>query len=152
MRVPFSSYLMQRGSKRIRIIHHRAHRVHRGGRERGSYFFKNSLSLGLFLRVLCDLRGEFSEKFSHVQQISTISTRRFNHKFNYFLCFCTLKIIAAIEDPPVIVKILSHLGLPTRAPPRAPARQVDLFQTSGEAQTAERPKPMETLALSASKR
>jgi hypothetical protein len=24
-----------------------------------------------------------------------------------------LKIIAAIEDPPVIVKILSHLGLPT---------------------------------------
>jgi hypothetical protein len=27
----------------------------------------------------------------------------------------------SIEDPPVIVKILSHLGLPTRAPPnRAP--------------------------------
>jgi hypothetical protein len=26
-----------------------------------------------------------------------------------------LKIIAAIEDPPVIVKILSYLGLPTRA-------------------------------------
>jgi hypothetical protein len=26
-----------------------------------------------------------------------------------------LKIIAAIEDSPVIVKILSHLGLPTRA-------------------------------------
>jgi len=25
-----------------------------------------------------------------------------------------LKIIAAIEDPPVIVKILAHLGLPTR--------------------------------------
>jgi hypothetical protein len=25
---------------------------------------------------------------------------------------------AAIEDPPVIVKILSHLGLPSRAPPR----------------------------------
>jgi hypothetical protein len=41
----------------------------------------------------------------------------------------SLKIIAAIEDPPVIVKILSHLGLPTRAPPRAPARRVDLFQT-----------------------
>ncbi len=29
----------------------------------------------------------------------------------------------------VIVKILSHLGLPTRAPPRAPAQRVDLFQT-----------------------
>ena len=44
-------------------------------------------------------------------------------------CGGALKIIAAIEDPPVIVKILSHLGLPTRAPPRAPARRVDLFQT-----------------------
>jgi len=52
-------------------------------------------------------------------------------------CGGTLKIIAApstrlrtgIEDPPVIVKILSHLGLPTRAPPRAPARRVDLVQT-----------------------
>jgi hypothetical protein len=40
-----------------------------------------------------------------------------------------LKIIAAIEDPPVIDKILSHLGLPTRGPPRAQARRVDLFQT-----------------------
>jgi hypothetical protein len=44
-------------------------------------------------------------------------------------CGGSLKIIAAIEDPPVIVKILTHLGLPTRAPPRAPARRVDLFQT-----------------------
>ena len=40
-------------------------------------------------------------------------------------CGGSLKIIAAIEDPPVIVKILSHLGLPTRAA----ARRVDLFQT-----------------------
>ena len=44
-------------------------------------------------------------------------------------CGGALKIIAAIEDPPVIVKILTHLGIPTRAPPRAPARRVDLFQT-----------------------
>jgi hypothetical protein len=44
-------------------------------------------------------------------------------------CGGALKIIAAIEDPPVIDKILSHLGLPTRAPPRSPARRVDLFQT-----------------------
>jgi len=43
-------------------------------------------------------------------------------------CGGSLKIIAAIEDQPVIVKI-SHLDLPTRAPPRAPARRVDLFQT-----------------------
>jgi hypothetical protein len=45
-------------------------------------------------------------------------------------CGGALKIIAAIDDPPVIIKILSHLGLPTRGPPRrAPARRVDLFQT-----------------------
>jgi len=41
-------------------------------------------------------------------------------------CPGTLKIIAAIEDPPVIVKILSQFGLPTRAPPRAPAQRFDL--------------------------
>ena len=34
-----------------------------------------------------------------------------------------------LEDPPVIVKILTHLGLPTRAPPRSPAQRFDLFQT-----------------------
>ena len=45
-------------------------------------------------------------------------------------CGGALKIIAAIEDPPVIVKILAHLGLPTRAPPRSPAQRFDLFQTT----------------------
>ena len=49
-------------------------------------------------------------------------------------CGGSLKIIAApstgcsgqaIEDPPVIVRILTHLGLPTRAP----AQRVDSFQT-----------------------
>ena len=33
-----------------------------------------------------------------------------------------LRIIAAILEPPVIEKILTHLGLQARAPPRAPAR------------------------------
>ena len=32
-------------------------------------------------------------------------------------CGSTLKIIAAIEHPPVIAKILTHLGLSARAPP-----------------------------------
>ena len=41
-----------------------------------------------------------------------------------------LKIIAAIEDPPVIAKILTHLNLPARAPPRSPARRLDLFQAA----------------------
>ena len=33
-----------------------------------------------------------------------------------------LKIIAAILEQPVTEKILTHLGLQARAPPRAPAR------------------------------
>jgi hypothetical protein len=45
-------------------------------------------------------------------------------------CGGTLKIIAAIEDPSVIIKILAHLGLPTRAPPRTPAQPLDLFETA----------------------
>ena len=43
-------------------------------------------------------------------------------------CACggQLKIIAAIEDPVVIVRILAHLGVAARAPPRAPARELSL--------------------------
>jgi len=40
-------------------------------------------------------------------------------------CGGTLKIIAAIVDPTVIAKILTHLGLPARAPPRSLARLFD---------------------------
>ena len=43
-------------------------------------------------------------------------------------CGGPLTILAAIEDPSVIIKILTHLGLPSRAPPRAPARLDDLLQ------------------------
>ena len=42
-------------------------------------------------------------------------------------CGGPLTMIAVIEDPPVIQRILSHLGLPTRAPPRAPAKADPLF-------------------------
>ncbi len=45
-------------------------------------------------------------------------------------CGGRLKIIAAIEEPPVIARILTHLGLPARAPPRTPARRTDLFQAA----------------------
>ena len=45
-------------------------------------------------------------------------------------CGDTLKIIAAIEEPAVIVRILTHLGLPARAPPRAPVRPLSLFQVA----------------------
>ena len=43
-------------------------------------------------------------------------------------CGGPVTIIAAIEDPLVIAKILAHLGLPTRAPPRSPARVGAPFQ------------------------
>jgi hypothetical protein len=38
-------------------------------------------------------------------------------------CGCQLKILAAIEEPVVIVRILTRLGLPARVPPRTAARE-----------------------------
>jgi hypothetical protein len=43
-------------------------------------------------------------------------------------CGGKLKIIAVIEQPEVIARILTHIGLSPQPPPRAPARRVDLFQ------------------------
>jgi len=45
-------------------------------------------------------------------------------------CGGPLTILAAIEDPAVILKILTHLDLPSRAPPRAPARLDAFMQTA----------------------
>ena len=45
-------------------------------------------------------------------------------------CGGELKIITAIEEPAVIVRILTYLGLPARSPPRSPARPLDLFQAA----------------------
>ena len=45
-------------------------------------------------------------------------------------CGGCLKIIAAILDPALISKILTHLHLLARAPPRSAARRVDLFQAA----------------------
>jgi len=45
-------------------------------------------------------------------------------------CGGALKIIAAIEEPAVIARILTHLGLPARAPPRSPMRPLALFQAA----------------------
>jgi hypothetical protein len=45
-------------------------------------------------------------------------------------CGGEFRIIAAIEGLAVIVKILTHLGLPARAPPRSPARPLALFQAA----------------------
>ena len=45
-------------------------------------------------------------------------------------CDGQLKLIAAIEEPAVIQRILTHLGLAAQPPPRAPARRVDLLQAA----------------------
>ncbi|MCZ7564273.1 MAG: hypothetical protein M5U08_11260 [Burkholderiales bacterium] len=37
-------------------------------------------------------------------------------------CGGELKVIAAVEEPAVIGRNLTHPGLPVRAPPREPAR------------------------------
>ena len=41
-----------------------------------------------------------------------------------------IDLVLAHDDPSVIVKILSHLGLPTRAPPRSPAGIDEFLQTA----------------------
>lgn len=45
-------------------------------------------------------------------------------------CGAEFRIIAAIEEPALIARILTHLGLPARAPPRAPARPPEFFQAA----------------------
>ena len=45
-------------------------------------------------------------------------------------CGGKFKIIAVIEEPSVIERILTHLGLCAQPPPRTPARRVDLFQAA----------------------
>ena len=51
-------------------------------------------------------------------------------------CGGSLKIIAAILEQPVIEKILTHLGLQARAPPRAPARGQALQAEPGHKQSS----------------
>ena len=43
-------------------------------------------------------------------------------------CGGALKIIAATLEKAAITKILDHLGLPVRVPPRAPAQIFDPFE------------------------
>jgi len=45
-------------------------------------------------------------------------------------CGGDLRIIAATEQPALMAKILTHPGLPARAPPRAPARPLALLQAA----------------------
>ena len=74
-------------------------------------------------------------------------------------CGGALKIIAApstaqdrIEDPPVIVRILIHLGLPTRAPPRPAGAAIRFIPNGLRAETGYQRKPSPPLGLSSSER
>ena len=48
-------------------------------------------------------------------------------------CGGEFKTIATIGEPAVIVRILTHLGLPARAPLCSPARSLPVFQAAGYA-------------------
>ena len=50
-----------------------------------------------------------------------------------------MRLIAAIEDPRTAARILAHLGLPTRAPPRGPPWHPDAI--AGLPPQPERPHP-----------
>jgi hypothetical protein len=42
-------------------------------------------------------------------------------------CRGRMRVIAAIEQPEIVAAILGSLGLASRAPPAAPARQTEFF-------------------------
>ena len=78
-------------------------------------------------RVLAVASTEFALSGALIER-SPARLRKYNHRGG------SLKI-AAIEDPPVIVKILSHLALPT--PPRHVPRLVESIYS----ERSEEPKP-----------
>jgi len=72
-----------------------------------------------------------------VSRRASAGARLLKHVFDFDVeqcpnCGGALKIIAAIEDPPVIVKILRHLGLPTRAARRVPRRSASILSKRPE--------------------
>jgi hypothetical protein len=50
----------------------------------------------------------------------------------YPRCGDRLELVALIQDPTVIARILKHLGLPTEVPTARPARPPPLHPTSGD--------------------
>ena len=60
--------------------------------------------------------------------------RMLKHVFDIDMerCECggKLKFVASIEQPEVIEKILTHLGLAAQPPPIAPARREELFEAA----------------------
>ena len=59
-----------------------------------------------------------------------------------------MTVLAALSDPPVLAKILTHLGLPSTSPALAPAQmrgQLDLFDELSDGDTDGATEPWETL-------
>ena len=59
-----------------------------------------------------------------LKRVFEIDIERYPH------CGGNMKIIAALLEKTAITKILDHLGLPARAPPRSPAQIFDIFEPS----------------------
>ena len=76
--------------------------------------------------------GEGDCRHAHSKPLRMTWARLLKRVFDIDIerCVCggKLKIIAVIEQPDVIEKILKHIGLDPQPPPRAKARRVDLFQ------------------------
>ena len=70
-------------------------------------------------RALAEGRSRASQLYSMAKLLKRVFDLDLEHCPN---CGGELKIIAAILEAPVIEKILTHLRLQARAPPRAPAR------------------------------
>jgi hypothetical protein len=62
--------------------------------------------------------------------------RVFDIELERCACAGKLKLIAVIEAPDVIKKIVKHIGLDPQLPPREPARRVDLIEGNGAYEAA----------------
>ena len=59
-----------------------------------------------------------------------------------------MTVLAALSDPPVLAKILTHLGLPSTSPALAPAQrrgQLDFFDELSEGDADGATEPWETM-------
>ena len=77
--------------------------------------------------------GEGDCEHAHSKPVHMTWARLLKRVFDIDIeqCACggKLKLIAVIEEPAVIEKILTHLGLAAQPPPRTPARRrVDLLE------------------------
>ena len=90
------------------------------------------------LRLLAEKTGSALDNLNKAEKLGLLASviswaRLLKRVFDIDIEHCphcggTLKIIAAILESSVITKILDHLGLPTRAPPRSPAQIFDIFE------------------------